>query len=409
MRVFIRNKLYRYITISDSLSVIGDSIFYLALIAYASQLPDSIFAISIISLSETFPPFLAFWTGHIVDKTPDKYKAGADIATNLLRGIIYIVVATILYFQSGMIVVILISILNFISDLIGTYSDNLRFPIVYSIIPEEDMEESLAFSNISYYLFSFLAKASGGIVLLLFNSNFELLSLANSLTFLIAAVLMMKVYPSLKLKMSTKIDDGDSENDSESGIFASIKTLLSNKRIMSVIVPVALVNALVGCILPLVYIFFNNHSSKNYEVLISLVGGASVLGIVVGNAVAPKIMKELSIHKILITNLTFIAIITLILGFETSNIVILLAIFLLFLIEGFVSPTFTMFIMQNQDYNSLGVSSGAVNTILASVVPFHMFIVLSMMNIFGEAIAYSLVVLLSLAYVVYTFKMEKIK
>jgi len=377
MRVFIRNKLYRYITISDSLSVIGDSIFYLALIAYASQLPDSIFAISIISLSETFPPFLAFWTGHIVDKTPDKYKAGADIATNLLRGIIYIVVATILYFQSGMIVVILISILNFISDLIGTYSDNLRFPIVYSIIPEEDMEESLAFSNISYYLFSFLAKASGGIVLLLFNSNFELLSLANSLTFLIAAVLMMKVYPSLKLKMSTKIDDGDSENDSESGIFASIKTLLSNKRIMSVIVPVALVNALVGCILPLVYIFFNN--------------------------------KELSIHKILITNLTFIAIITLILGFETSNIVILLAIFLLFLIEGFVSPKFTMFIMQNQDYNSLGVSSGAVNTILASVVPFHMFIVLSMMNIFGEAIAYSLVVLLSLAYVVYTFKMEKIK
>ena len=220
---------------------------------------------------------------------------------------------------------------------------------------------------------------------------------------------MMKVYPSLKLKMSTKIDDGDSENDSESGIFASIKTLLSNKRIMSVIVPVGLVNALVGCILPLVYIFFNNHSSKNYEVLISLVGGASVLGIVVGNAVAPKIMKELSIHKILITNLTFIAIITLILGFETSNIVILLAIFLLFLIEGFVSPKFTMFIMQNQDYNSLGVSSGAVNTILASVVPFHMFIVLSMMNIFGEAIAYSLVVLLSLAYVVYTFKMEKIK
>lgn len=57
MRVFIRNKLYRYITISDSLSVIGDSIFYLALIAYASQLPDSIFAISIISLSETFPLF----------------------------------------------------------------------------------------------------------------------------------------------------------------------------------------------------------------------------------------------------------------------------------------------------------------------------------------------------------------
>ena len=79
---------------------------------------------------------------------------------------------------------------------------------------------------------------------------------------------MMKVYPSLKLKMSTKIDDGDSENDSESGIFASIKTLLSNKRIMSVIVPVALVNALVGCILPLVYIFFNNHSSKTMRYLL---------------------------------------------------------------------------------------------------------------------------------------------
>lgn len=409
MRVFIKNKLFRYITISDSLSVIGDSIFYLALIAYASQLPNSVFAISIITLSETIPPFLAFWTGYIVDKTPNKYKASADIITNLIRFILYLIVTIFLYFQSGIVVVAFISFLNFLSDLVGTYSDNLRFPIIYSIIPEEDMEESLAFSNISYYLFSFLAKASGGVVLLLFNSNFKLLSLANSLTFLLAAILMIKVYPSLKIKMSIELDGGDSENDSDSGIFTSIKTLFSNKRIMSVIVPVALANALVGCILPLIYIYFNSHSTDNYEVLISLVGGISVLGIVVGNAIAPNIMKSLSIHKILVATLILIPIISVMLGFKVYTFIVLLVIFILFLIEGFVSPRFTMFIMKNQEYNNLGVSNGSINTILASVVPVHMFIVLGVMNIFGEVMAYSLMTLLSLVYVIFTLKLETIK
>lgn len=64
MRVFIKNKLYRMITISDGLSVIGDSLFYLALISYANNMQNSAFAITLITLSEAIPPFLSFYTGY---------------------------------------------------------------------------------------------------------------------------------------------------------------------------------------------------------------------------------------------------------------------------------------------------------------------------------------------------------
>ena len=52
MNLLLKNRIYRFITYSDILSVIGDSLFYLAFLTYASTLENSAIAISIISISE---------------------------------------------------------------------------------------------------------------------------------------------------------------------------------------------------------------------------------------------------------------------------------------------------------------------------------------------------------------------
>ena len=48
MNLLLKNRIYRFITYSDILSVIGDSLFYLAFLTYASTLENSAIAISII-------------------------------------------------------------------------------------------------------------------------------------------------------------------------------------------------------------------------------------------------------------------------------------------------------------------------------------------------------------------------
>ncbi|HEM4699787.1 TPA: MFS transporter permease [Streptococcus suis] len=389
MNVFLKNKLYRVITISDCLSVIGDSIFYLALIAYASKIDNSILAVSIVSVSEAIPPFFSVYTGYLVDRTNN--KAMADILTNILRFIIYLLIAVILYFYNGIIAIGIISVLNILSDLMGSYSDNLRFPIIYSIIPDEDMEESFSFSNITYYTFSFGAKVFGGTVLLLLGSDFITFSLLNSITFLVAGLMMLHIFSDLKLKIANyednTIDNNEViDNTEDETIFKSLLNLMNNKKLVRVVFPVAFVNSLVACLLPLMYIYMNNPlivTHLPYETIISLLGAISVIGIIIGNWVATRYFKSFSLYKILIFLLITLGFISILLIFEANLYFLLVTVFLVFGLEGILSPKFSLYLMENQNYESLGISSGAINTLLAIGVPVKIFLVLTTANILG--------------------------
>ena len=135
MNLLLKNKIYRFITYSDILSVIGDSFFYLAFLTYASTLENSAIAISIISISESLPEVFSMFTGVYADKIKDKAKA--DIYSNFLRMFIYFFVAISFLIFKNLTLVIIVSIFNLFSDIVGTFSDTLRFPIIYAILEKK--------------------------------------------------------------------------------------------------------------------------------------------------------------------------------------------------------------------------------------------------------------------------------
>lgn len=90
MGTFLKNREFRWITMSDWFSVIGDSIFYLALINFASTLSNPALAISLVTISETLPDALSFVAGYLCDKTKKKYIA--DIICAFLRAALYIII-----------------------------------------------------------------------------------------------------------------------------------------------------------------------------------------------------------------------------------------------------------------------------------------------------------------------------
>ncbi|HEM4725376.1 TPA: hypothetical protein U1057_002183, partial [Streptococcus suis] len=75
------------------------------------------------------------------------------------------------------------------------------------------MEESFSFSNITYYTFSFGAKVFGGTVLLLLGSDFITFSLLNSITFLVAGLMMLHIFSDLKLKIANYEDNTIDNNE----------------------------------------------------------------------------------------------------------------------------------------------------------------------------------------------------
>lgn len=55
MRKILKNKLYLKVLVSDLISNFGDTLYFIALMTYVTEIKDSNLAISIVNISETLP------------------------------------------------------------------------------------------------------------------------------------------------------------------------------------------------------------------------------------------------------------------------------------------------------------------------------------------------------------------
>ena len=378
MGTFLNNRDFRWITMSDWFSVIGDSIFYLALISFASTLSNPALAISLVTISETVPDALSFVAGYLCDKTKKKYIA--DITCAFFRAVLYLIIAILFINTSGWGLLLSVVFLNFVSDFLGCYSDNLRFPEIYAIVPEDEFESSNGFSSGIYYSFDIIAKMLGGIILISLDYNYASFASINAITFVICGVFLLIV----KKSVQDKIDCIEEEEEEEtSTLLNEFRKLKENKELFHMIMCFTVLNMIVGSISTVIYIILANDmslSQETYTIFISVINVVSVVGIILGNLVSDKIFKNHKIEvlikiELLITLCTIISIF----GGNLYVVVILFAV--LFFIEGVMSIKFTGFLYSNQEYKRLGISVGMTNTMLTVVLPLFLGVISLIGNI----------------------------
>lgn len=61
MRKILKNKLYLKVLVSDLISNFGDTLYFIALMTYVTEIKDSNLAISIVNISETLPILLQYF------------------------------------------------------------------------------------------------------------------------------------------------------------------------------------------------------------------------------------------------------------------------------------------------------------------------------------------------------------
>src|SRR5699024_5223483 len=121
MNVFLINKNYRKFSIASFLSSAGDILFYLAFMTYASKLQNYSLALSLIAISESIPRLFYIVGGYFADRTKNKYRN--IVLAAIIRFMLYSIVGFLLISNlSQWNLVIIIAGINFISDIIGTYS-----------------------------------------------------------------------------------------------------------------------------------------------------------------------------------------------------------------------------------------------------------------------------------------------
>lgn len=137
-----KHRLYFITFFSDILSDLGDTLYYLALMNYVLLVPNQQLAIAIITLSETIPILFKIVLGHLADKTTK--KVDAIIFTQILRFSFYLLIGFVLNFSPALWIILMISILNLLSDLAGQYENSLYLPIEIQLISEKDRENIFA-------------------------------------------------------------------------------------------------------------------------------------------------------------------------------------------------------------------------------------------------------------------------
>ena len=140
MNVFLKNADFRRFSVASFLSGAGDILFYLAFMTYASKLQNYSLALSLIAISESVPKLFEIFGGYLADKTKKKFRN--IFLAAFVRFILYGLVGLLFITKmSQWNLVLIIVVVNFLSDTIGSYSGGLVAPLIVDIVGKKRIRE----------------------------------------------------------------------------------------------------------------------------------------------------------------------------------------------------------------------------------------------------------------------------
>lgn len=368
MRKILKNQLYLKVLLSDLISNFGDTLYFIALMTYVTELKDSNLAVSIINLSETIPILFTVFFGIIADRTMNKVET--IIKTLWIRVGLYLLVAMVMNFKASIMVVILASMVNLVSDTLGQFENGLFYPISNRIVEKSEREEAMAFRQTVTSTMNIVNQSLGAFLITVL--SFFHLALINSLTFAISLFIM------LVIKHQIDYDDQTSSSTSStfhfktlfseimSNLKLSIKHLFSISHMKAALLVIPILNGSLAILTPLVVVNLSKGSAltiMNTATTISLLGISTVAGGILGGAfiLISKRFKSLSIGTLLKMNLMTVLLSFVV--FYYQNIYLLL--FASFLSSVFVSalnPKMGAIIFNHIDETKLATIFGGMVT-----------------------------------------------
>lgn len=415
MRKILKNQLYLKVLLSDLISNLGDTLYFIALMTYVTELKDSNLAVSIINLSETIPILFTVFFGIIADRTMNKVET--IIKTLWIRVGLYLLVAMVMNFKASIMVVILASMVNLVSDTLGQFENGLFYPISNRIVEKSEREEAMAFRQTVTSTMNIVNQSLGAFLITIL--SFFHLALINSLTFAISLFIMLVI--------KHQIDDYDDQTSSStsstfhfkvlfseimSNLKLSIKHLFSISHMKAALLVIPILNGSLAILTPLVVVNLSKGSAltvMNTATTISLLGISTVAGGILGGAfiLISKRFKSLSIGALLKMNL--MTVLLSFVAFYYQNIYLLL--FASFLSSVFVSalnPKMGAIIFNHIDETKLATIFGGMVTYfqMGDVVSRLLFSTL-VIYLPSNYIAVVYMVLVLLAFL-YTFKKVEI-
>ena len=369
MTIFFKNKEYRKFSIASILSSAGDILFYLALMTYASRLKNYSLALSLIAISESVPRLFSSVGGYLADRTQNKFQKIVWMA--MIRGALYLLVG-FLFSQNiaGWNLVIMVIIINFISDTAGTYSGGLTTPLVISLVKKDEIAEAEGFTSGVSQVITLVSQFVGS-GLLLFMS-YSALAVINGLTFIVAGLIYYNIAGSQRKKGIATVTQEVDDRGFWSTLALALKQVKKASGLITTVLVIAVLNGVLSTIEPLISIVIAGNRQEmvigTYSFTIALIGAMAGIGAALGSIFGTNIFKKVSLYLIIIfANIAGASVIIAILSKQIWFCLITYCILGFF--AGTATPKLTQWMVGAVDRKILASSVGLINTILLIASP----------------------------------------
>lgn len=382
MKKILTNKLFMFGYVSDMLSNFGDVLYYLALMNYVLLLPKPQFALAMITLSETLPILTGFAIGIYADKTAN--KVDSILMTLFARCGLYVLVGLVMGFSPSLWVVVVASLINLVSDLLGQYENGLNTPLSLRVLAADEREQAFAFrqstSAILQIAFKVVAAALVGIL------SYQNLAFVNAGTFAMAAAIMLVLKPSFtKLLADKPIELAEDLTANQGNIFkemwSSSKLVLREIKSIPVLAQALIIVPALNAIFSALDVILVYHLSQHPDMIIhnpattiAILSIAMLLGTVLGGILVMGPFKNLDIVKVLdlVTFFPFFIFLAFLLH-QTYAICVL--IFFVSVLVGFINPKMTALVMNSLPEERLATIGAGLNTYFTASMFFAKFLV----------------------------------
>lgn len=387
MNVFLKNADFRRFSVASFLSGAGDILFYLAFMTYASKLQNYSLALSLIAISESVPKLFEIFGGYLADKTKKKFRN--IFLAAFVRFILYGLVGLLFITKmSQWNLVLIIVVVNFLSDTIGSYSGGLVAPLIVDIVGKKEYGNAVGFNGGVNQIISMGAQFIGSALLLVM--SYSTLAFVNAGTFLLAGLLFASV--GLKHQKDQKPLEKQEVNDQN--FFQTMKTSLTQVKkqsgLLTVVLVIALLNGALDTITPLTTIVLAAHRSTmligTYSFTIALFGVVIGAGFALGSMFGPQLFKKLTVFSLVIISAS-LSIVTTTSIFLGNTYVIMITMFFLAAIAGVASIKMEQWLVTSVDHKILASTVGLLNTILMAVAPIMTTVLTTISGSFNVTVA----------------------
>lgn len=411
MNIFLKNKLYRLFTISSAFGNAGRTLFDIAFIIYATNLPNPELAVSIVSIATTLPYIISFILGYFADQTKDKYNR--ILSTRFYQFLLFSLFAFVCIYGVQWWIFIVLVFVNVVADILGGYNGYLSMSINTRLVRKEQLSEALAFISSINNTISLGGKAVGVFVLGFLSYNYSYFGLLNAALFLIAFLILAKYKNAMKAEIgSFKINNKEKVSTKRflKDTIENFKILREIKKIYNFVILFLGMNFYSSAMFALLLVILVKNETLlfgNVAYTITLLEIVEVVSTIIGGVYQISFYKNMSLR-----NNAILEIILFIM--YVGNLLILQNKFILFILTviigyfaGISNPKLDALILQSVPEEKQTSIYSIFSTVITISVPIGTTVILFFANAISASFAlYSLLVLLIIV-LMYSFKVKQ--